>query len=80
MFRRMRILFVVTILLSISSFTQANPGGVGDGGVPGDAGRRRGAVLDQAEEVRVRGVVQNPAQVRSVDADQQHVRRRIGEQ
>ena len=31
MFRRMRILFVVTILLSISSFTQANPGGVGDG-------------------------------------------------
>ena len=31
MFRRIRILFVVTILLSLSSFTQANPGGVGDG-------------------------------------------------
>ncbi len=31
MFRRVRILFVVVILLSISSFTQANPGGVGDG-------------------------------------------------
>ena len=31
MFRRLRILLVVVILLSISSFTQANPGGVGDG-------------------------------------------------
>ncbi|MDP6333554.1 MAG: hypothetical protein QF479_02860 [Candidatus Poseidoniaceae archaeon] len=30
MFRRVRILFIVAILLSISSFTQANPGGVGD--------------------------------------------------
>ena len=31
MLRQIRILFVITILLSLSSFTQANPGGVGDG-------------------------------------------------
>ena len=31
MFRRFRVLLVFCILLSVSTFSQANPGGVGDG-------------------------------------------------